>query len=551
MGGTMGALTRTAPSAGGVLRIDLFEPGMTALHRVGLAGLWMTLDVIEHRHPTLHEELRRHGSWTLGPRSVELTWQGGGKAFFWTLIEASFRLTNDGRISLLALGDPTDHGDQGTTLQAALLNTFLQHGKNRKADPSNAPGGAVTVTIDDRQEGFQYRRVSEYQHQKVRFDPTRPGEVVGWLFPGGAVRHSAFTGDTGLSEPPGPWLALVFGAVGAIYFRVQRRVSGVRPSFCIVLPDVMDLRAYASVRESYARESVEELVVSGAADAALRVLIAQAAGQLSDDFESSGCQVVSYGVTQWASQQKTRVDVLEVPAVGGRELRVYAAAKRLLRAVPRPPSRASVTTADAPVGQPTWETSPALDLAARNLAHGQPWWRDFTGLVVDVETWRQMESYRFALRAASGLRAMGGLAAMVDVPGGFDTPEGFDQRGAEIVVRACHTAWRRRMGALAQRATRERLDRNTLVANERERLRVAFAHCKNAATLRATLTDFWSRAGGSIPELQRGWQSVLPYLAEDRWQLARDLALLALVSYAAPPRDAADSDPDNSGDGEL
>jgi len=66
---------------------------------------------------------------------------------------------------------------------------------------------------------------------------------------------------------------------------------------------------------------------------------------------------------------------------------------------------------------------------------------------------------------------------------------------------------------------------------------VDFVHCKNAASLRATLTDFWSRGGGAIPELQHGWQLVLPYLTEERWQLARDLALLALVSYAAPSKD--------------
>ena len=137
---------------------------------------------------------------------------------------------------------------------------------------------------------------------------------------------------------------------------------------------------------------------------------------------------------------------------------------------------------------------------------------------------------------------------MIDVPGGFDTPDGFDQRGAEIVVRACHTAWHRRRGALATRARRERLDLNTLLVNEQERLRVAFAHYKNAATLRAALTDFWSRAGAPIPELQRGWQSVLPYLSEERWQLGRDLALLALVSYTASVKDEADNDTGDSDD---
>ena len=62
------------------------------------------------------------------------------------------------------------------------------------------------------------------------------------------------------------------------------------------------------------------------------------------------------------------------------------------------------------------------------------------------------------------------------------------------------------------------------------------------------MTDFWSRAGAPIPELQRGWQSVLPYLSEERWQLGRDLALLALVSYTASVKDEADNDTGDSDD---
>jgi CRISPR-associated protein Cas8a1/Csx13 len=131
-------------------------------------------------------------------------------------------------------------------------------------------------------------------------------------------------------------------------------------------------------------------------------------------------------------------------------------------------------------------------------------------------------------------------------------PEAFSLDGAETLVRACHRAWRRRQGALGERARKsgERFD--DLVRREYDRVRIDFAHCKNAATFRATLTDFWSRAAAGteerparpIQELQTGWQAVLPYLTEERWQFGRDLALLALASYAAP----ATGEPD--GDGE-
>jgi CRISPR-associated protein Cas8a1/Csx13 len=104
--------------------------------------------------------------------------------------------------------------------------------------------------------------------------------------------------------------------------------------------------------------------------------------------------------------------------------------------------------------------------------------------------------------------------------------------GAKAIVHACHEAWRRRLGQLSEEVKRGRFEFATLVERERERWRVALVGCRNLAALRATLTNFWARAGAPIPVLQEHWQEILPYLTEMRWQEARDLALLALVSYA-------------------
>jgi CRISPR-associated protein Cas8a1/Csx13 len=126
-------------------------------------------------------------------------------------------------------------------------------------------------------------------------------------------------------------------------------------------------------------------------------------------------------------------------------------------------------------------------------------------------------------------------------------PNAFEEPAHAAIVRACQEAWRRRLGALSARA-RERGERfQDLAERERERLRIAFAHCKNADSLRAALVDFWSRAG-PIPTLQERWRELLPYLGPERWQLTRDLALLALVSYAAPEEQSTSTPPDSDGD---
>jgi CRISPR-associated protein Cas8a1/Csx13 len=85
------------------------------------------------------------------------------------------------------------------------------------------------------------------------------------------------------------------------------------------------------------------------------------------------------------------------------------------------------------------------------------------------------------------------------------------------------------MAQLYERAKREGADSKSLIDREFEKIRVAFSRCKNAAALRETLTDFWARAGRSLPELRDAWREIIPLL--DDWRLAKDLALLALASY--------------------
>lgn len=74
---------------------------------------------------------------------------------------------------------------------------------------------------------------------------------------------------------------------------------------------------------------------------------------------------------------------------------------------------------------------------------------------------------------------------------------------------------------------------------EYERLRLAFAGAKTADSFRHALTDLWSRAG-SNSVLKETWPQVLPLLSGDKWQLARDLALLALASYQGQKQEDVD-----------
>lgn len=494
------------------LTIDLFGPGMTALHRVGLGGFWMTLRKFERdgiRVPG--------GNWELTNRCVTLRWNGNPQTFFASLFKESFKVDKNGLLWFTALGNPMDHPQASVMLHGAILGTFLQHGKTRKADPSNKPTGALSVQIDDKVTlPLKYQKVTQYAHQKAFRDfigvdgKLRITHLAGWHFPGGAVRHVGLgEGFTAIEEVPERLLPLLYSPIGGIYFQIRRRGEGVRPLFALVIPEVSNLEKYAEARAVYLQQGVKELLASGTADAGWRVLATlQAKGVLSS-LGSPACRVVSFGTVPWSRQQKTRVELFTVRAGTEERLRTFKLCRQAFRTrLVRPEGR-----------EPFLDVPQTPELIARNLAEGRAWYAEFGEFVVDQD--RRDHIFRYE---------KGGLYKMV-------AEATFDEERERIFVRACHDAWRRRMGKIGERARREGASFPDLVRREFERIRVAFARCKNAATLRETVTDFWSRAGGPLEGLQSGWQDILPLLGEGGWRKARDLALLALASYQPATRD--------------
>lgn len=495
--------TGIAPT-GGELTISLDAPGMTALHRVGVAGLWMTLDTFD-ANPGLAAPLRAAGgSWSRDDRAVTLRWEQDGAAFLNALIRASFRLDQrHGLIYFPALGPPTEYRAHAVLLQEALLGTFLQHGKVRRADPATKRS---PLASGDEEAGEQvtllYRRVDWYTHQDARIDPDQPLTVLaGWQYPGGAVRHTGLGDASALADPPDRYLALLYAPVAAYYFQLRARTRKVRPQYCLVLPEPGNLAEYTRRRKGFRSRDARQYVAAGGGEAALRVLLHLEMQELLTQARTVRCRVVEFGVVPWASQQKTRISLLEVAPGSADGLRAFDAVRRVLQ-----PSRVVLPNGDSFVQAPQ-----TPDLVARNVINGLAWWRGFGAFIDDLDRRKAV---------LTGERK--GLAEMVTH---FLT-------GAEpeaIFVRACHEAWRRRLGALAERASSNGLDAKPLFKREFERQRVSFARCKNQATLREVMTDFWSRARG-LPVLQEGWLTLLPFLGE-RWQEGRDLALLALASY--------------------
>lgn len=506
------------------LELNLFAPGMTALHKVGLAGLWMTLDRFNRDRIRLPG-----GSWMLSDHGVTVEWTGNPERFFKSLFKASFKLDGNKLVWFPALGEPVENVQHAVVLQDALLGTFLQHGKTRKADPSINQTGMLSVKIGDDTIAARYRKIKSYAHQRAFKDLVarngRPRAVTltGWHYPGGVVRHSGLGNDTALEEPVERLLPLIFSPVGAIYFRVRRRGEGVRPQYAIAVPEIDDLRLYARARASFLKHGIADLTVSGTAEAGWRVLATLEARKLLGQLGAPACRVISFGIVPWSKRQKTRVELFNVRAGDAGALRIFRICQQAFEAKLIRPAN----------GEPFLVTPQTPGFVARNLAEHRAWYCGFAEFVMADSGQKTRDGERLLMWHVITRNERGGLFKMVD--------QAIEDESAQIFVRACHEAWRRRLGQIGERARREGTSFVDLVRREFERQRVEFSRCKNATALRETITDFWARAGGAVPELARGWTKILPFLGEREWRTARDLALLALASYQPATREEGEA----------
>jgi len=230
--------------------------------------------------------------------------------------------------------------------------------------------------------------------------------------------------------------------------------------------------------------------------------------------------------TAWASQQKSRVGVVRVNRFPDTVLDTYEDLTSCLpaRIVVAKPQKKGMPASFFGV------TSALRWFVAENIASGKKWFSGFAVARVDDRF-----VHYFRARNSKNLGALWypqdkkGLQVMLDR---VSESEG-------ILIRAVHTALRKRYGALWEENQGNLVTFHKRCNSERDKWRLAFAGAKTSEQVRHTFADLWSRAG-TIRELQTGWSSVLPLLRGDRWQEGRDLALIALASYEGKGSDQDD-----------
>ncbi len=548
----------TRPSAPDHLTMNLFAPGMTALHRAGLGGLACTLKAVERQHEAgLLRADKLPGPvadgvypWDITDDAVTLKFGKPELAgdYLKKLFAFGFQI-RDGVIFL-----PGQYGDVPPStivlaaIQDGIQNTFLQHGPTcgsrdgERTDTIEIDGTPISVTYDvftsyKHQGWFWLDRDQRSKEQDpITGKKTKTGErakirqalpVVGEdgalsgqlheidikLLPGGMVRHNRFN-QSAIRETDAGVVCLHFGLIGCLTLSINR-VTAV-----LLIPEVHDLLTFAFSRKFLTPRTARDCRIAGAADAALQAQVRIRASREAFHAETLSCHAITCRPTQWNAKQKPRVLTTNVPVGSDVVLDKFERALHLLPprlVVPRPPEQTAKRQTKTKPKDPFWSDSIVRPLIADNLALDRPWYAGFTMLTTAINYDKQGW---FIER--KGLHAMIAETKM------------WDQDGERLVVEAVHQAMRRRMAQILSETDGEKAKFATTATKNRwkgfrGRLRISLRGAKKEEDVRFALMDLFSRAG-NVPALREGWQSVLPVIRRD-WHLARDLGLLALASY--------------------
>jgi CRISPR-associated protein Cas8a1/Csx13 len=541
---------KSAASESATLVIRLSDPGMSPMLRCGLGGLASSLRaILLAKSPSAQwpSSVEIAGAeFIVDSTAITVSWNGIAPAkALEKLFEQSFRLTQRGLINLPGTYDaetaPTP--DLQAALQQALKKTFLQHGK------STTKGGgpmAISFEVDEQTVPVPIQPYSAFAHQDawdaVVKGLSKPVDLAGWAYPGATQRHVAIPGSK-QEYSAATALCALFALVGSVSLEAPRGAPGGAGILVVVEPS--DLVRFAEVRPRLSPRRVADVNVGGAGDAVLQIQAALAA----DKRDKEGGRAVRathamlLRATPWASQQKSRSATISAERVGDDVLDLYVKLTRQLPTKLRAVKNAASTNGKGKAKSKSGEAggyyaipSALRAFVANNLANKRRWFYGFATATTEEKTPRFIHYYwdREGLGALR-FEERKGLIAMIE---DLDAAE-------EVLVSSVQQALRQRFGrisdeakGLSQQARFNRMD------GERERLRLAFAGSKTPEQIRAALADLWSRAG-TVKELQAGWKTVLPLLRPERWQAARDLALVALASYQG--EGARQTDDENDG----
>ncbi len=516
------------------LTMNLFAPGMTALHRAGLGGLACTLKAMERQHEASLLRLDKlpgamigdEYPWTVTDDEVTLKFGTPENAanYLKKLFAFAFQI-RDGVIYLPGqYPDPPPSLAVRAEMQNALTRTFLQGAKkNVTFEPTST---TYTLDPDGSGRGFitvEFKKCLTYLHQRLwrAFIDSELGELLpcptkldgrtinfGSIYSGAIKRHdaldpSAFTMTTPMT------LCSAFFLVGCVSAQLSNSGDGV-----LLVPDVNNLEDISFDRPQMTPRTVSEVRTGGTADAGFQLEVRLYSRCLLLSSALPGCSAQRFALKTWTKPQKSRIDSSEFPSEAiprvesedrERSDVIFDQYERALAYLPRGVRvRRDETT--------YWFDSRIRPFVAENLGRGDSWYVGFHKLAGS----RKARSSLYT--ETEGLHAMIRDDAM------------WDREEEQVIVRSVHAA----MFVLRGKIANDYRDRPNLMYkkfdDEREKWGRVFSSSMTVDQFRKNLAEMFRRAGNNS-ELQSNWLLVLRMLRPATWQLARDLALIGLSSY--------------------
>lgn len=513
----------------------LTNPGYTIYHRAALGGLAATVQAWDEGKA---KDKPVGITAELDADRVRLSWQGiTDQEALRSILDASFKLTNPDKPHGGKLIDLPGHeikSDDGLRLAIhnGLVGTFLQFHTNR---PGEAVARRIELKNADEDVGsiFTYKAIDSYSHQdadhKLKlFDKegrfVKTAMIPQWVIPG------AMTGSRSLEASSEETVLLLFLMVGCAVFLLRPRQRKDRAQYCIVVPDVVDLNAFADELRHVAgmgREAQNKQfkntylnrVVGGAEEAAFNFLIDMEAGRVAKKRHGiAGCVAIAMGKVAWDANQINRSVIVKI---GGKydEIEVFKAAKRELSGSRAKPGKNGESYA--------FTISPIPELVAANLAAGRHWCAHFSQLVSDKKDFHQM----FSAETEKGLVMM---------------KEAIKDADDQAIIKVFHEAWWRRMGAIGALDSQGKLVFSIKVESEKEKMRNGILRAKTAEVLAAWFLRFCADAtkkGAPLDSLRDSEiaRRVREFIFNPRnFERFQNLCLFSLVSYAGKHADTSD-----------
>ena len=502
------------------LKCDLFEPGMTPLHRAGLGGLVATLRKIEKNEPPPL-------LWNIDDRSVTFEWkkEQERKMFFQFLFDYAFQL-KDGIIHLPGqYGDVEPPLEVKASLHEGLLLSFYDHGPTSRGSKTAVE---KIYEVDGNPISYRYLPLSWYKHQrdgsKLLSESLRGQTgLTRTLFPGAVQRHASYN-TSQITQPATLLLPLLFAPVGVMALKAGgkrvkvRRARKFKPGAALLIPDLKSLSEVQYLLPNFLPRTARDCQIANVADAALQAELRLRSRNLLTHETISSLRCVWCCPTDWNARLQPPSTVTEISIdVADATLDQFEIAMQTL---PPPSPRQNRKS------EYFWPRGYVRPLVAENLTSGRPWFTGFSRLMSGQDPISNKPIRNYLYLERKGLAAMAQRIA-------WDTP------GEETIIRAVHEAMRCRYGRIAAENARNQVAMRKRMTREYERQRLAFVGTKTADALRYALADLWSRAG-SNSVLRRAWPQILPLLSDEKWQTSRDLALIALASYKGKEQEHID-----------